>query len=291
MHVRKIKMRKKIKKYLPKIIGIQLSSLYLINPKKATKKAYYLFCSPRRGRIKPEQKDFLNTAKKEILTIQQTPIQTYHWEGSGNTVLLIHGWESNTHRWKELIAELQEKNFNIIAFDAPAHGNSGGKIINIPIYANIADVLVKKFTPDYLVGHSMGGMTSVYYQHFFTESTIKKTVLLGAPSELDRIMYGYQKILNLNNKFMADLEQIFVRKFNFHFKEFSVANFAKTIQNPTLIIHDQYDKIVPLTEAEKIKQNLKDVELLITEGAGHSLNNQMINQKITHFLLNHKHHE
>jgi triacylglycerol esterase/lipase EstA (alpha/beta hydrolase family) len=55
----------------------------------------------------------------------------------------------------------------IIAIDAP-HGLSGGKEFNIPQYAAYI-ILAHKFKPSYLIGHSIGGKTCLYYQSFLSK--------------------------------------------------------------------------------------------------------------------------
>ena len=88
-----IEYEKTINKYLPKIIGVRLNTLHLVKPQKAVKKAFYLFCTPRRGRVKPEQEEFLTQAKAKTVIAEEIQLQTYHWKGSGKTILLVHGWK------------------------------------------------------------------------------------------------------------------------------------------------------------------------------------------------------
>jgi pimeloyl-ACP methyl ester carboxylesterase len=278
--------KKIVNKYLPKIIGLRLSSLYLVNPDKALLKAYELFSSPRKGKVRPEQEVFLNKAKSTAIEHDSKTIQTYHWKGSGKTVILIHGWDSNTHRWKDLIEDLQKKDFNIVAFDAPAHGYSEGKLLNVLIYSKCLDQLLSLYQPEIVIGHSVGAMTVVYNQYLKHSIHVEKLVLLGAPSEMSEIMSDYKRVLNLNVKFMSSLEAFFKEKFSYTFSEFSIAEFAKGVQKDTLIIHDRYDKVAPVEAAKSIHKNLKDSILKITEGAGHSLNKSEIRDDILKFLTN-----
>ncbi|QSS97636.1 alpha/beta fold hydrolase [Psychroflexus sp. ALD_RP9] len=277
--------KKIIKKFAPRIIGFKLNTQFKLNKEKALNKAYQLFSTPRKGDIKPHQAQFLKTAEAQKHSIHSYQIQTYHWPGNGETVLLVHGWDSNTSRWKSLVKELKASNFNIIAFDAPAHGNSTGALLNVPLYAEVLEELISIHKPNYLVGHSIGAMTLIFNQFKFKDSNkIKKQVLLGAPSEMKLIMKDYQKILQLSPKFMSELNTYFKQKFGYYFQEFSIAEFAKSVHVPSLIIHDQYDKIAPVEAAKSISKNLKNSRLIITEGAGHSLKNNDIDKNILKFI-------
>lgn len=278
------KNKKIVDHFVPKIVGLRLNSLYLVKPQKAIQRAYELFSTPRKGQVKPEQEDFLKAAKSTKVLVNDLKLQTYHWKGNGKTLILVHGWDSNTHRWKDLIKDLQSEDFNIIAFDAPAHGHSEGQLLSVPLYSECLDYLIELYQPEFLIGHSVGGMTLVYNQYLNYTEHIEKMVLLGAPSEMKSIMADYKRILNLNTKFMLDLNAFFKEKFGYHFEDFSIAEFAKSIKQNILIIHDQYDKVAPVSAAKSIAESSEHSELMITEGAGHSLYKPEIRQKIIDFL-------
>lgn len=275
---------KKLRRFLPKLIGLKLNSLFFIDSQSALEQAFVLFCTPRRGRPKDHQLPFLNSAKTEKIKIDRINVQLYHWPGTGKKVLLLHGWESNTYRWKDLIEKLQAENYDIIALDAPAHGNSGGKLFNAPLYAKFVEACIKKYKIEIVIGHSVGAMTAVFQQHKAPSGSISKMVLLGPPSELSRIMEDFQSIMGFHQKFMRGLENLFYEKFGFTFQGFSTAGFAKSLPMKGFIIHDKFDKIVPVSASKTIAKNWSNSRLIITEGMGHSLNNDYILVEIKNFL-------
>lgn len=279
-------MKKTLQKFLPKVVGFKLNSLFLVKPEMALFQAFYIFCRPRRGKVNLEQAVFLDPAKTETISVEGKTLQTYRWKGKKETILLVHGWESNTHRWKQLIEKLQQEGYDIVAFDAPAHGNSSGKLLNVPQYAKCVEAVVKRFSPDYLIGHSVGGMTTVFHHYKYPVKKTSKMVLLGPPSELSLIAKDFQKVLNLSPRFMKAFEGFFYEKFGFRFAEFSTAKFAENLQQPGLIVHDKYDKIAPVSASKAIHQNWENSRLVLTEGAGHSLNNALVHNEIIQFLKN-----
>jgi len=273
-----------IQSFIPKVIGLRLKALYAIKPNKAVYKAFLLFCTPRGGFIKPHQKDYLKAHKAHQLQYKKIKIQTYRWKGKGPKILLLHGWDSNSYRWKDLIVKLKALDFDIMAFDAPAQGNSEGKLLNAIMYEQVLQLVQEHFKPDCIVGHSMGGMTCMFNHYKHSNSNVKKFILLGAPSELQRIMDGFQKILGLSNTFMEDVENYLFNRYGYKFSDFHLSVFAKSVNVPTLIIHDKYDKIVPVKEAYEINEAVKDSQLVVTEGAGHSLNKERVYKAIISFL-------
>ncbi|MCB4798648.1 alpha/beta fold hydrolase [Neotamlana laminarinivorans] len=279
-------MKKIIKKTLPKIIGTSLNTLSHIAPKYASTKAFDIFVTPRAGRLLDKHHDFLNTAIQEKLKYNDLDIHTYNWPGEGKTILLAHGWESNSYRWKVLKNKLQEYNYNIVALDAPAHGKSGGTKFNAILYSEFINVAVNHFKPSIIIGHSVGGMASIFFQHKYQYKNLEKLVLLGAPSEFTKIFKGYVKMLNFNSKIEDGLNQLVEDNFDNKGTYFSSANFTKKIEAEGLIIHDKHDKIVGYDEAKLIARHYKNSTLKTTEGFGHGLKDDSIDDAIINFINN-----
>ena len=277
-------MREKFKKYAPLLIGKYLQLLFFFSPKKALHKAYVLFCTPRKGKVLPEQEDFLDEAEDAVIAVEDIYVQSYRWANMGETVLVVHGWESNTHRWKRIIEKLHEKGYNVVAFDAPAHGYSSGKILSVPFYTQCLQKMVELYRPDHIMGHSVGGMTTLYHQYVYPDQEINKLIILAPPSDLERIMGQFQGILRLSSKFMKALDDFFKNKYGFYFEEFSVSKFATSIDKKGLLIHDKYDDIAPYNEAVAISKNWKGSQFITTENYGHSLFYEEVDDMIITFL-------
>ncbi len=265
--------------------GTYFNTLAILSPRHAAKKAYQLFSTPRKGRVLPHQAPFLNKAKGKTICVNGLDLQTYHWPGSLPTVLLMHGWESNVYRWRHLIAILQEKNFNIIAFDAPGHGYSKGNMLNLATYSDSARQIVQHYQPQYIIGHSMGGLATLHHQYQHPETSTKKIVSLGAPAELSELMDHYQRLLRLNKTVLRGIDQHLFQHHRFRIKDISTPTFAKSIAVPGLIIHDKEDTITPFSASERLHQNWKSSQLIATTGLGHSLHKEDVNKQIAAFLI------
>ena len=94
---------------LTKGFGLYINSLHYLNAKFAAETAYTLFSVPRQGLLKALP-TFLNSSRTKDLSFGKQKIKTYEWEGEKETVLLIHGWESNANRWQGVIQFLKKKN-------------------------------------------------------------------------------------------------------------------------------------------------------------------------------------
>ena len=277
----------KIKYFLiTKSVGLYINLLSFIQPDKANALAYKLFSEPRKGKLKKEVlPKVLQNAKLEIVQFQNHSVQTYIWEGNENHILLVHGWESNAARWKKLLHHLKKTECTIIALDAPAHGLSSGTEFNVPKYAEFIHFISKKYNPKTLISHSIGGAASIYSLHKYQNSTIEKLVLLGAPSEMKIIVNNYITMLSLNKKVAAFLENQSVVKFDIKIDDFSAHKYSENLNLKALIAHDTLDNVVLVGEGRKIAKSLKNSVFIETEGLGHSMHDNTLYEKITHFVF------
>lgn len=272
--------------FLQKIIGLVINLISVVSPKLSAKIALFLFTKPFKGKLNEEQSDFLETAFKEEFIYNNIPIMSYRWLGHKGTILLVHGWESNSSRWKNLILELKKQDFQIIALDAPAHGNSGSNRFNALLYAEFINVVSKRFNPEIIIGHSVGGMASVFSQSKYQNPAVKKIILLGSPSEFKDILERYTNALGYNKRTIKKITTTIIERYGASPDDFSTAKQVKNITLKGLIIHDKNDQIIPYADAVLIKKHFKNSALITTEGLGHSLKDASINQHIFEFLKN-----
>ena len=272
--------------FVIKSIGNALNATSLISSKYAAKKAIHLFASPRKGRYTNDQKHIIESAFFEEVSYNNMEIATYRWVGKGKTVLLAHGWESNTARWDYILADLIAQDYNIIALDAPAHGRSDGKQFNAILYSEFINVVAKKFQPEVIIGHSVGGMASVFCMYKYQISSIEKMILLGAPAHFTGVFDRYKSMMGYNSIISNGLDSIVLERFDQPVSYFSAANFAASIKAKGLIIHDKNDRIIPFEDAQLIASRYKNSELISTTGFGHSLKDESLTPKIIGFINN-----
>jgi pimeloyl-ACP methyl ester carboxylesterase len=277
-------MTKYFQQILPKIYGVYFNLLALFSKRKVAEKAYLLFCTPRKGRVLSAQAQFLDDARKEVVRVGEMEVQTYCWTGNRETVLLLHGWESNSFRWRNLISHLKQEGFQVLAFDAPAHGNSSGSLFNVIRYTECTRTIVSRYNPDYIIGHSVGGMTAVYHQYCFPANSLKKIISIGAPSEFSDVMARYQELLGFSDRVLNALDAFYKEHFGFGIDDFSNAEYARNISIPGLLIHDEVDLVAPFWASEKVHAQWKNSKLISTRGLGHSMHQQEVNEQIIDFL-------
>lgn len=281
-----MKIWKKLKyTLLTKGFGAYINSLHYVNAKFAAETAYTLFSSPRDGVLKTLP-TFLSSSAMKKLEYKNYQIQTYEWKGDKETILLIHGWESNANRWQGVIQRLRKDNYHIIALDAPGQGLSDGKELNAVLYAEFINEVSDYYKPDYIIGHSLGGMTMFYYLSKYKPTFIKKIISLGAPNRFLRITDNYKRLVSMSDRSYQEFLKEFPKRFEVNPAFFNTETFIDDVHAPIGIIHDVEDKVVPYSDAEEILIKHSRIQMFTTKNLGHSLYDDLVNEQIVYFLEN-----
>lgn len=280
-------MKKNFYFLLTKSIGTYINLMSYVFPAKATQIAHGYFSEPRKGKINSSKlPKTLQEASLETITQNDNTIQTYIWKGNDTIILLIHGWESNSSRWKKILPYLIQSGSTIIAIDGPGQGLSSGKEFTVTKYAEFIDIVAKKYQPQYIIGHSMGGKTGLYYQYKYQNPTIQKMVILGAPSDFVIILKNFTTLLSLNNKVSKALENKYIQVLGTQLDQFASKEFVSKIEAKGFLAHDIDDTIVLFKEGKKIVDSWKNVQFEETKGLGHKLHDDDLYRKICEFLFN-----
>ncbi|GAA4959062.1 alpha/beta hydrolase [Algibacter aquimarinus] len=271
-------------KYIPTIIGSVVNFISLFSISAASNIAIKIFSTPRKGKINSEEKEYLETAISKTIFYEDIAIQTYHWKGNKPSILLAHGWESNSYRWKDLIEILKQQDYSIIAIDAPAHGNSASKIFNAILYSKCLHQVIKNFNPETVIGHSVGGTSLAVALNNYNLPKVKNLISVGAPSNFIALVNNYKKMMGFNNKVVEAMDQYYLKNFGHLPDYFTVANFSQNIEAKGLIIHDKKDRIIPYRDALDIVKHYKNSKLVKTVGFGHGMKSEKVYNHILQFL-------
>jgi pimeloyl-ACP methyl ester carboxylesterase len=131
---------------------------------------WQLICYPPKMPLRLHQEQLFSEAEKYTVTVndpyftnQQLNINGFKWGTGNHKVLLSHGWGSKAADFDGLINALREnKDLQIVAFDAPANGSSDGDLSNLLLFANaVKTVIAATGEPDIAIGHSFGTMANV----------------------------------------------------------------------------------------------------------------------------------
>lgn len=127
-----------------------------VTPALAAHLAYKLLATPPRSPEKTWQTELRDKAITTRLRLGAGELAVYEW-GCGPTVLMVHGWGARATHMGKMIMPLVDAGFRVVAFDAPAHGESFGRSTDLIAYAAAIKAVARHAGPVHtLLAHSFG---------------------------------------------------------------------------------------------------------------------------------------
>lgn len=273
---------------MKRIIKFFLSSyLNLVNwvfPKIGGKHAFLIFCHPFPVKLKKHQQAFLDHAEHWSATFEGKKIAGYRWGNGSKKVLCLHGWGSSTYRWKKFAQHLEKLDYTIDAIDAPAHGDSEGTLINVPMYARLIGQLIEEEGYDYILAHSLGAFSTLCLFYENKQLNVRKIVAMGMPSEAEDFIAFFAEQLKLKPYVIENLVAYFKAYAHKEPSYYAALKFAKEQRASGLIIHDEGDEEAPYHYAVKVAEAWPNAEFMTTTGLGHKLRSLDVVRRVVHFF-------
>lgn len=273
---------------MQKVIVYLLSNyLRLVNsisPRLGGKHAFLLFCYPFPLKFKKYQSDFLKTSHFSFLDFEGKRIAQYKWGSGEKVILCLHGWQSNSFRWKKYVEVLDKKKYTMICLDAPAHGRSDGVLFNVPMYARLIQQFLEQNKVDSILSHSLGAFSTMYLLSNYPLLSPPKVIALGTPSYADSFIDEFIRVLNLSSKTRRNLVTYFTNYSGLKTNDFDSKLFAKNQKSFGLIVHDINDKEAPFEYAKEMAKIWPKSRFLGTEGFGHKLRDDSVVQEVIKFI-------
>lgn len=245
--------------------------------------SYHLwFLTHRSSTIPKREESWLSTVTKieavnvssELLEVDPLPVKTYFWENSENEnapiVMLIHGWTGRGSQMGAFAEPLLQAGFSVLSFDSHAHGETPGKGSTIFKQSAVQRGIAEKCGPIYaVIAHSFGGMVTPY--SLANGMQAKKVVCLSPPSRFNYLLERFSNTLHLP----SNIQNYMVKRFKEDYGEDLAERVSSTTTSkelghiPVLIIHDEDDTDVPISESELLQQAWPNATFKRTKGLGH----------------------
>ncbi|MGK2863868.1 MAG: alpha/beta hydrolase [Chitinophagaceae bacterium] len=253
-------------------IRTKFKILSSISKKKAAEKAFDLFCTPQSRNLKNPPLIFAE-GEKLSFRFQQFTIHGYRWnKGAGRRILVLHGFESSVVNFDKYISNLIKKDYEVLAFDAPAHGKSSGRKMNALIYRDFIKHINTFFGPiQSFLGHSFGGLAICMALAEIKHDNNIRVVLIAPATETKTAVDLFFQFIQLNDAAVRkELEEIISRMSGHSVSWYSIFRTLKKIKAKILWFHDEDDKTTPLKDVLRIKEeNYSNIQFIITKGLGH----------------------
>ena len=167
-----------------------------------------------------------------------------------------------------LVRPFLDKGFQVVALDAPAHGKSrGGR--RICWCTGMLSRLLESYQPAAIVAHSFGAAASLLALEE-RASLQPRLVLLSATNDAAQSVAKMGQVLGLAGAAASSLQNGLARRVGRPLHEFIASNTGRTRRAPTLVIHDEGDVLVPVSEGRALAASLADGTFVATRGLGHN---------------------
>jgi len=272
---------------IPKSIKIIAKTIQFFSLNLAAKFAIFIFSTPVKYKIpKRELKMFANSKKRLVLIPAISKKVMLYTYGNGlKKALLVHGWSGRGTQLSTIAQYLIENNYTVYSFDAPGHGKSPKSRTNmLEFEASIKflDLVVGPF--DIAIGHSLGGMALL--KSSASGFKVNKLIVIGTGDKVTTILLNFIHNLQLKPIIVLKIKHYFDDVLKVNIEQLSGSYNALKTPTKTLVIHDKNDKDIDVSRAYKIRQNLKNGELFITNNLGHRLilRDKKVIDKISTFI-------
>ncbi len=236
--------------------------------------AFRLFHMPfARSKLRGDERELFATATVEHLAVDSGRAVTYRWGDGARPVLLVHGWQSRGSRLSEFVPGLLARGYSVITFDAPGHGDATGRSTTILDYRAIVTALHDRYgTFDGLVAHSLGALGSFYALHHGVRA--ERVVTIGGVCDFDFLIEEFSSEFRLRDQLTERLrDQVGRRLFPDMPSErtpFSVTHAVATVRAPLLVVHDEGDTRIDVSQGRRIAAAFgEQAQLVTTRDLGH----------------------
>jgi len=258
--------------YRSHFLGLYFQTIGRLFPRIGGKLALRLFTTPM-GRARHRQSDeMLEQAKIFDFLYGGQLLKGYEWGEGDKTILLVHGWQSRGTALRSFVPPLLRRGYRVVAFDGPAHGNSGGKQTHLAHFSGAVRAIINRLGKvEGIISHSFGGASSMFAMAYQAPLyKIDKLVLLGVPSSLLSAMKSFFCYLNLPEGVRKNFIQRIEKLTGMPLEQASIDTIHHQVDvDQVLIVHDVKDEIVSIDDAKKIVAHWPKAHLVTTEGYGH----------------------
>ncbi|MBL4753294.1 MAG: alpha/beta fold hydrolase [Flavobacteriales bacterium] len=254
------------------VTKVFFQGLDLFFPSISAKLVYNVMSNPRVRKSREIEEKILDTSRKERLKFKNFDIQMYRWGDLGNkVVLLIHGWEGQAGNFGGIVDSLLQKNYQVIAFDAPSHGKSSNGKTNMLEFAEFVSFMLKKYHPDAIISHSLGSVTTVVALDGNKDIPINQWFLITTPHSMKDKIKEVSDFLGVTDRTINRLIKMIEKDAGESIDRLNMSDYCVGLTNVSeaIIVHSKDDKVLSIDLSRRVHKDFPQSKLIELDDLGH----------------------
>lgn len=272
--------------FAPWALRIGFATATAIAPSLAAFAGERLFLTPPRRNASRSERQALAAGEAFVIEAGRERLRAWRF-GAGPAVLLVHGWGGRGGQLTAFIPSLVAAGCTVVAFDAPAHGVSTGRLASGISFAEAVSTVAARVGARAAIGHSLGaaglGWALADGLHLDT------AVMLAPPRGAAAFFRQFCDALVMREPVRDALRGRIRRRYGIAPEDFDLLRRVANASLPLLVIHDRDDREVPWRDGEAIARAWPRAALVSIERLGHRgiLRDASVAARAAAFVLRH----
>lgn len=260
-----------------------------VAPRVAADVARRIFLRPPKANMPVRERWWATDAEEMNVLFGEGHLRAWRWGwGSPHRVLLVHGWGGRGLQLGALAQPLVEAGFDVIAFDAPGHGQSSGSMSSLPAMADAVGAIVRHVGGvDGIVAHSFGAAacTNALNQPHMAPA-VKRLVFIAPAVDMVGLTDQFADMVGFTSGIASRLRSYLTQRFGVPFESFQPLPIARNMHHPLLVLHDGNDREIDVAQGKHLAADWPGALFEATEGLGHRriLRHPAVVQRTVEFL-------
>ncbi|HVI44336.1 MAG TPA: alpha/beta fold hydrolase [Chitinophaga sp.] len=260
-----------------KMTAALLSGMSRPFPELTARLFYRMYCTPPGQKMRPTHLQLKDAAQVRQLDVtsyafdsRPVSITTYRWGKSDRKILVVHGWGGSPLHFKQLVQLLVSAGFEVVSYDAPAHGTSGGRRTNLVQWMHVFEQVMRQEGELYgVVAHSLGGLSAALAlarMDLHVPRLVMVSSALSAPAIFDEAF----RLFHIHPVVMPHLKGLIRERLQAEMEEMDLHLYINKIQAGRIFIaYDTTDQLVDSRQIDAYLEQAPDIKSLRITGEGH----------------------
>jgi len=255
---------------------------------------FNMYSTPPKRKLRDTHLALKKTARVEKADFSRYPFDDrplslvlYSWGTSDKKILLLHGWGGSPFDFKHMISALVTAGYEVITFDAPAHGASQGKRTNLMQWMHILEQLLQRTGPVHaVIGHSLGGLNAALTL-VHKQVSVPRLVMISAAVSAPVFFHETFQLFSIPQQVMPKLQGIIMQRLRGDLQELDLFRHINQIKaDKIMVAYDENDHLVKQEQVSQFVQQYPAIQPLRINGEGHFriMKNETVINSVLAFL-------